>query len=76
MHLIVFLSPVGLYHRAEDNPNRGLAVVIIGKQRNGPTGMIKMTFLGEYTTFENYTNRMPASPYQPELDLASEADFH
>ncbi len=74
--VIMFIYRDEVYNRAEDNPNRGLAEVIIGKQRNGPTGMIKMTFLGEYTTFENYTNRMPASPYQTEPDLASEADFH
>ena len=74
--VIMFIYRDEVYNRAEDNPNRGLAEVIIGKQRNGPTGMIKMTFLGEYTTFENYTNRMPTSPYQPEPGLASEADFH
>ncbi len=74
--VIMFIYRDEVYNRAEDNPNRGLAEVIIGKQRNGPTGMIKMTFLGEYTTFENYTNRMPASPYQLEPDFASEADSH
>lgn len=74
--VIMFIYRDEVYNRAEDNPNRGMAEVIIGKQRNGPTGVVKMTFLGEYTTFENYTNRMPASPYQPEPDLATEADFH
>ncbi|MDD2465247.1 MAG: replicative DNA helicase [Desulfobulbus sp.] len=74
--VIMFIYRDEVYNRAEDNPNRGLAEVIIGKQRNGPTGMIKMTFLGEYTTFENYTNRMPTSPYQLEPDFASEADSH
>jgi len=28
--------------------------VIIGKHRNGPTGVVKLTFLGEYTRFENF----------------------
>ncbi|MBI2315686.1 MAG: hypothetical protein HYU75_01250, partial [Betaproteobacteria bacterium] len=28
--------------------------IIIGKQRNGPIGMVKLTFLGEHTRFENY----------------------
>ncbi len=74
--VIMFIYRDEVYNRAEDNPNRGLAEVIIGKQRNGPTGMIKMTFLGEYTTFENYTSRMSASPYQMEPDMATEADFH
>ena len=38
----------------EDTENAGIAEVIIGKQRNGPTGTLKMTFLGEFTRFENY----------------------
>lgn len=36
-----------------DSPDQGLAEVIIGKQRNGPTGMAKLTFLSQYTRFEN-----------------------
>ncbi len=36
-----------------DSQDKGLAEVIIGKQRNGPTGTVKLTFLGEYTRFEN-----------------------
>jgi replicative DNA helicase len=47
----------------EDSPDKGLAEILISKQRNGPTGKIKLTFLGEYTRFENY-----ASPgYAPEF---------
>ena len=33
---------------------KGIAEIIIAKQRNGPTGEVKLTFLGEYTKFENY----------------------
>ena len=46
-------------HREEiENPgpkisDRGICELIIGKQRNGPTGTIRMTFLKEFTTFEN-----------------------
>ncbi|MDP2811503.1 MAG: replicative DNA helicase [Rhodocyclaceae bacterium] len=39
-----------------DTPEKGVAEIIIGKQRNGPTGMVKMTFLGEYTKFENFAS--------------------
>jgi replicative DNA helicase len=37
-----------------DSPDKGQAEVIIGKQRNGPTGSVKLTFLGQYTKFENF----------------------
>ncbi|ADW17980.1 replicative DNA helicase [Desulfobulbus propionicus DSM 2032] len=73
--VIMFIYRDEVYNRAEDNPNRGLAEIIVGKQRNGPTGMIKLTFLGEYTTFENYTSRLPGSHYQPEPGMAAEFDF-
>jgi len=37
-----------------DTPDKGMAEVIIGKHRNGPVGTAKMTFIGEFTRFENY----------------------
>ena len=37
----------------EDTMDKGIAEVIIGKQRNGPIGTRKLRFFGEYTTFEN-----------------------
>ena len=41
-----------------DTPDKGTAEVIIGKHRNGPVGTAKMTFIGEYTRFENYASGM------------------
>jgi replicative DNA helicase len=40
-----------------DTEDKGIAEVIIGKQRNGPTGTVKLTFLREYTRFENLARR-------------------
>ena len=38
----------------KESPDTGLAEIIVGKQRNGPTDTVKLTFLGQYTKFENY----------------------
>ncbi|RLI50965.1 MAG: replicative DNA helicase [Candidatus Thorarchaeota archaeon] len=51
--LIVFLYRDEVYNRREDNPNRGIAEVIIGKHRNGPIGKVKLAFLDKFTSFEN-----------------------
>ena len=45
-----------IYREEEYKPtdeNRGIAEIIIGKQRNGPTGTIKLAFIKEFTRFEN-----------------------
>ena len=38
----------------EDSPDKGIAEIIIGKQRNGPIGSVRLTFLGQFTRFENH----------------------
>lgn len=50
--LIIFVYRDEVYH--EDSPDKGIAEVIIGKQRNGPLGTVRLTFLGQYTRFENF----------------------
>ena len=51
--LILFIYRDEVYNRSEDNPNRGKAEVIIGKQRNGPIGKVDLAFLDKYTTFKD-----------------------
>ncbi|MCL6556131.1 MAG: replicative DNA helicase [Burkholderiales bacterium] len=49
--LILFIYRDEVYN--PETPDKGIAEIIIGKQRNGPIGTVKLTFLGEYTRFEN-----------------------
>jgi replicative DNA helicase len=51
--VIAFIYRDEVYNKSEDNPEKGLAEIIIGKQRNGPTGTAKLAFLEKYTCFEN-----------------------
>lgn len=50
--VIVFIYRDEVYN--EDSPDKGTAEIIIGKQRNGPIGTTRLTFLGQYTRFENF----------------------
>ncbi len=38
----------------QNTTRKGIADIIIAKQRNGPTGEVQLTFLGQYTKFENF----------------------
>src|SRR5690606_7885262 len=51
--VILFIYRDEVYN--PDSPDKGTAEIIIGKQRNGPIGSVRLTFLGQYTKFENYT---------------------
>ena len=50
--VIIFIYRDEVYN--PDSENKGTADIIIGKQRNGPIGPVKLTFLGECTRFENH----------------------
>lgn len=57
--LIVFIYRDEVYN--DDSPDKGTAEIIIAKQRNGPIGKTRLTFLGQYTKFENFTPEMYSS---------------
>jgi replicative DNA helicase len=57
--VILFIYRDEVYN--PDSPDKGTAEIIIGKQRNGPIGAIRVTFLGQYTKFENYAGPQPDS---------------
>ena len=52
--IIIFIYREEVYEK--DSPRKGIADIIIGKQRNGPVGEFHLTFLGEYTRFENFAS--------------------
>lgn len=59
--LILFIYRDEVYNK-DRTDNVGMAEIIIAKQRNGPIGMVPMTFLGKYTRFENYANDQYIAP--------------
>jgi replicative DNA helicase len=58
--VIIFLYRDEVYN--PDSPDKGTAEIIIGKQRNGPIGAIRLTWIGQYTKFGNYSGSL--SVYQ------------
>jgi replicative DNA helicase len=54
--VIIFLYRDEVYN--PDSPDKGTAEIIIGKQRNGPIGAVRLTWIGQYTKFGNYSGNL------------------
>jgi replicative DNA helicase len=51
--VVAFIYRDEVYNKDENNPNKGIAELLLKKQRNGPTGEIKLAFISTYTRFED-----------------------
>ncbi len=60
--LIAFIYRDEVYN--EDSPEKGVAEIIIAKQRNGPIGKVNLTFLGQFTRFENFASVASRAPFE------------
>ncbi len=60
--VIMFIYRDEVYN--EDSPDKGVAEVIIGKQRNGAIGKVRLTFTGKFTRFDNFMPDIYAPDFQ------------
>jgi replicative DNA helicase len=61
--IIIFIYRDEVYN--PETADKGKAEIIIAKQRNGPIGMVTLTFLGQFTKFENFASDPYADEYRP-----------
>ena len=59
--VILFIYRDEVYN--PDSPDKGTAEIIIGKQRNGPIGTVRLTFQGSSTRFLNFSGAQPKDMY-------------
>ena len=56
--VVLFLYREDLYNKDENFEDEGIVQLIIGKQRNGPTGVVKLAFIDQWTKFENLASEL------------------
>ena len=71
--IIVFIYRDEVYN--PESADKGTAEIIIGKQRNGPIGTTRLTFLGHYTRFENFIGAPQGGPYSAPPPQGGEGDY-
>jgi replicative DNA helicase len=59
--VIAFIYRDEVYNKQKDNPKKGIAEIIVGKQRNGPVGEVELAYLDTFTAFENLVDIPPPS---------------
>lgn len=64
--VIMFIYRDEIYNKAEDNPEKGKAEIIVEKHRNGATGAVKLRFEGRYTRFDDLDETYDAYAPPPE----------
>ena len=59
--IIIFIYRDEVYNK--ETEDAGIAEIILGKHRNGALGTVRLTFIGEYTRFDNYAGFKPEEQY-------------
>jgi replicative DNA helicase len=74
--VILFIYREEVYDQDCEDSLKGLAEVIIGKQRNGPIGRVMLTFLGRFTRFTNYAAPDGGLGFSPRAPKAKVRNFN
>jgi replicative DNA helicase len=70
---VVFIYRDELYN--DETPDHGIAELIVSKQRNGPTGTVKLQFEGAHARFHNLSKREPPTPLRAGFDAGPRGGY-